>query len=329
VHSERTVEIGAARAVQSSDGTLPQLAQSAQPVAYAARMANAPALAPPPRSVPVSLATAVLLRGLWQTLGWIFTAVGVLVAGFVLRHAGPLFDDGFGGKLQTTHGVVTAVQPTSVRINSRRIHAVHFRWTDPRHGTERTGISYGRGDLPAVDSKVIVEVAAGNPPAARVQGLEATVLPALTHLLLVLPAIGLGMLGYGLLLGWRRLRLLQRGLLAHGRLVSRKGTATRVNNRRVYALEFAFVDATGAERRAKVRTHLVEALMDDAEEALLYDPVRPQAAALLDDLPARPTWSPQGELEPVPFGVLALALCGPTVVAVMLSVVPALASLLD
>jgi len=271
-------------------------------------------LAPPPRAVPFTLRLVVMLGGVLPLLGWIVLGVGLLLTSLLLPHVEPLSGDPFVDAV-TVRGKITNVAATSTRVASRRVHAVHFQWTDS-DGVARDGVSYGSAPLPEIGSDAAIEVSPGSPPLARVAGFRAFLLPAAANLVLLIPIVGALLLLGGAWRGHRLVRLLQDGLPGRGRLVDRKKTNTAVRGRRVEVLTFAFTDGEGRQRTARVRSHRLADVLDEAEEPLLYAPDADRAA-LLDDLPARPRWNERGEFEPAPFAQLALVLIAPTLVVVV------------
>lgn len=285
-------------------------------------VAMPPRLAPPPRAVPLTLRLVTILGGALPLVAWILIGVGMLLTTLLLQNAEPLFGDRFADAVRV-RGRVTSVDATNTRVNSRRVHAVHFEWNGA-DGTH-TGTSYGRSALPAVGSEVVVEVTTDAPPLARVQGLSAFLLPAAVNAVLVVPVAGALLLAIAGWRGLRRVRLLRHGQPTTGRLTERRPTNTRVNGRAVEALTFAFTDAAGRPRTTRVRSHRLAALLDDAEEPLLHAPDS-DAAALLDEYPARPRWNERGEFEPASFGQLALVLLGPTLVLVVSEIANAIAA---
>ena len=108
--------------------------------------------------------------------------------------------------------------------------------------------------------------------------------------------VGIGFATFGYLRGRRSLRLLARGRTARGRLVEEQQALGKVNNRRVFALTFAFETEHGEQHRTTARTHRPELLEDQAEELLLYDPRAPARATLLDHLPGKPKVGDDGQL---------------------------------
>lgn len=107
-------------------------------------------------------------------------------------------------------------------------------------------------------------------------------------MVLLFPAIGLGMIYVGLSKGLRALRLLTHGIPASGRLVREEATSVQINDTPVIAMTFEFKTVDGRTARCVAKTHLTRDLKDDAEEPLVYAPEDPTVAVLLDDLPGKP-----------------------------------------
>jgi hypothetical protein len=83
-------------------------------------------------------------------------------------------------------------------------------------------------------------------------------------------------------------RLLALGEQTTGRLKLKKKMRESKNGRHVYKLTFEFNTPEGMTYQAMARTHQTAKLQDQAEEPLLYDPMRPSYAVMLDDLPGNP-----------------------------------------
>ena len=98
-------------------------------------------------------------------------------------------------------------------------------------------------------------------------------------------------------------RLLARGELTTGVLINKQKTGWAVGRSTVggsgqypiYKLTFEFTVA-GQTCEATAKTHEIEKLEDDDEEPLLYDPVNPAYAAMLDHLPGAARIDDNGEV---------------------------------
>lgn len=107
-------------------------------------------------------------------------------------------------------------------------------------------------------------------------------------MILIFPAVGLAFISVGLRKGLKGLRLLRHGMTAEGRFIGKKATNTKINGQTVWELSYEFATASGRQAVAKARSHEPEPLTDQALEPLVYDPLDPLNAVMLDDLPGRP-----------------------------------------
>ncbi|MDH4241432.1 MAG: hypothetical protein OEW48_17880, partial [Phycisphaerae bacterium] len=81
---------------------------------------------------------------------------------------------------------------------------------------------------------------------------------------------------------------------------SKEKTKTEVNKKPVYKLTFEFNTPEGTTYEATAKTHDTAKLEDQAEEPLLYDPMRPSYAVMLDDLPGNPRIMENGTIHAGP-----------------------------
>ena len=97
--------------------------------------------------------------------------------------------------------------------------------------------------------------------------------------------------------GRKAVRLLVSGHQASGVLKSKEATSTQINKRTVYKLTFEFTDDVGQTHEAVAKTHEPEHLQDDDQEPLVYDPLRPAYATMLDHLPGAPRVDEMGQIQ--------------------------------
>jgi hypothetical protein len=147
-------------------------------------------------------------------------------------------------------------------------------------------------------------------------------LPRADRFVYVLPVLGLALLVVGAARGRRQIRLLRDGLLARGVCTAKRRTTGKVNGRPVQILTFRYVDAKGRKRTTEVRTHLVDPLLDDAEELLLHDPAD-GSAVLWDALPVQPRLDGSNGLQPPTTAEFTASLLAPTIAAVAWSIAQA------
>jgi hypothetical protein len=110
------------------------------------------------------------------------------------------------------------------------------------------------------------------------------------------PVFGLLLISGGIKKGIKANRLLALGEQTTGRLKSKEKTNTKVNKKPVYKLTFEFNTSEGMTYEATAKTHDTAKLEDQTQEPLLYDPMRPYYAVMLDDLPGNPRIMENGNI---------------------------------
>ncbi|MBL7140152.1 MAG: hypothetical protein ISS74_04515 [Planctomycetes bacterium] len=262
-----------------------------------------PAMADPPRDVPVLVRSSNLLGGFYNQFAWLWLGLtGVFLWVFVPNaDVAGLWH--FGGETATAPGVVTASRETNCMENDVRVYGHTFRFTGP-DGVERTGESFATGRRLDPEQEVTVEVAPGAPSVARIRGMRRRPFGVegwggllMVGMLAVFSVVGVVMLTVGVRKGLKANRMLRSGLLTLGRLKARRPTNTCINDRTVYEFTFEFVADDRRTHEAKAKTHDVDRLSDPRGEFLLYDPVDPSYAVLLDDIPGAVRVGEFGQLE--------------------------------
>lgn len=261
-------------------------------------MDERPPLGPAPRAVPPSLRLRVLLGGLLPTIGFAILAIAGSMAMAFVSHSELMTVGRFSGELWTAEGVVTAVERLPIQSNDRTVCRVDFRYEVDRR--ELNGSCYDDESSLQPGAEVIVEHVASAPEIARIRGMRTAPFPVFVSFVLVFPLVGLGLVIGGVLANRRRVRLLRDGESAWAVLTDRKPTSTRVNNQRVYALEFTFVAADGQRRTAHERTHRAVWFDEQVARPVLYDP-HSRAACLVEMTPGKPqvvdgNWAPASPL---------------------------------
>ncbi len=275
-----------------------------------------PPLDPPPRHVPASLRLRVLLGGVPTTIGWCLLAFGGFLATVFVGNSELATSLRFAAEFAAVEGEVVACEPTNMRHDDRQVHRVTFSYL--ADGERREGSAYTTSlrDLPEVGARLPVEYAIGDPETARVPGLQTAPFPAWTAFVLVFPLVGAVLLAVGIRGARRRLHLLRNGRAAWGILTDRQPTSTRINGARVYLLTFRFVDAAGAERTVRERSHLAEHFDASVARPVLHDPDA-GIGCLVDAIPGRPRFV-EGRWQPIGMARLAAVIVLPIVTVVAL-----------
>jgi hypothetical protein len=247
------------------------------------------------RRVSQAVRAQLLAGGVISQVGWLLFGFGLIfVWGFLAQAESPL-GSGLDSDPATARGQVVRIQETRASENDTRIWAVHYRFRDEKDRAHE-GLSYASGTRLQPGSEVTVEYNADDPKTSRIEGLRTAPFSAFMWFVAIFPLIGWGMVVAGLLRGRRHLRLLKTGRVAHGALVDKQPTNTRVNNQRVYKLTFEFQTPEGDTIRTVAKTHQPEHLEDESSEPLLYDPVKPWRACMLDAMPGRPRVGRDGRI---------------------------------
>ncbi len=148
----------------------------------------------------------------------------------------------------------------------------------------------------SVASTVSIEYVSGNPTAARIKGMRRNVFGPVVLFVIIFPMIGLISIVYAFLRGKKAHKLLATGIQTTGRLILKSPTNVKVNGRTVYEFSFTFMTLDGQVCTATAKTHVPEEFKDEAAEPLVYNPVDPGHALMLDDLPGSPRISEDGHI---------------------------------
>ncbi|MBK5258755.1 MAG: DUF3592 domain-containing protein [Thermoanaerobaculia bacterium] len=267
-----------------------------------------PHLSQPPRSVPISLSIANIFNGFSQ-FGWIVLGFGgIFFWIFALNADFSLVT--FRGEVARIEGEITGIEKTnaseggSKRRRGTPVYANHYAYSIA--GQRFNGVSYETGSSRSVGEQVQIEYLARNPKASRIEGMRRAMFGPFASFVVIFPLVG-GLIAIVSMLGGRkRNALLRNGIVANGKLIEKRATNMRVNKQTVYALTFEFTGRDGRPHKVTTKTHNPQRLEDEALEPLLYDPDKPSNAYLLDEIPARPTVTPDGQLEGRPGLALAL-----------------------
>ncbi len=244
---------------------------------------------PVPRRVPARLHSAAKRQDAGAVLFWIGLLVGAFGACFV-----PLFFPwGFwnDGRLAsadalTVDGRIVAAEATQMKINGTKVWAYRFEYRSTRSdGGLRSGESFTTGRRWQVGDVVRVRYLADDDVACP-EGARTTKGGWATVFVLVFPAVGFGLAGFGWRARRRVLAILTHGKLTEAKIVAVKPTFVRVNGKPVFKVHLQ-EGARGAAGPLIARCHQTAAV-EFAEERLrsqqpvyvLSDPQSPDRAIL-------------------------------------------------
>lgn len=261
-------------------------------------------IVPPPRRVPWDIRIKVLSGGASQ-FGWIFFGFGMIFFWLFVLNADVTSWYYFLGRLEKQEGEITQSikagfsQGGSKHSKGTPIYANHYTFSAP-DGNRYLGISYALGRYLTKGTPVVIEYPENNPSISRIQGMRRAALPPVVLFVLIFPVLGLVFINEALVSGRKAIRLLKNGKLAFGRMRSKDicGWVHRKNgpNEPIYKLIFEFVDESGKNCEACLRSPSIKFVTDEQEEPLLYDFLNPSYAVLLDSLPGLPKIDSTGNL---------------------------------
>jgi len=266
---------------------------------------DVPALADPPRHVPALVRCSNLLGGFYNQFGWAWLGITGFFLWFFLPNVDVtgLYHFRFRGDLGTAPGVVVASHETNCSEDDVDVYAHTYRFTGP-DGAEREGVSYATGRRLEAGTNVTVEYVPDDPAISRIRQMRREPFSVegwggllIFGILSVFPVVGVVMLATGVRKGVKANRLLASGRLVLGRLKGKRATNTSINDRRVWEFTFEFQGDDLRPHQVKARTHKVARLSDPRGEFLLYDPIDPAYAVLLDNIPGAVRINDLGQLE--------------------------------
>jgi len=275
-------------------------------------------LAQPPRPVPLLVRMKVLLGGFFVQFGCFFFGFGMIFVWAFTLNSDLTSWYHFRGPLETVEATVLNSQRTAFSVGGSEhrkgtpIYANHYWFVGP-DVVEYKGVSYRKGGQLEKGQKVTVEYPPGQPQKSRIKGMRTSPVGLFGLIPIIFPVVGLCLVAVGLRRGIRGNRLLAIGRQTTGKLKSKARTGTKINNRSVFKLTFEFAAGDGTIHEAVAKSHKPELLEDEAEEPLLYDPLRPAYAVMLDALPGSPRIDANGDIRAGSAGAALLCLAVPAV----------------
>ena len=254
-------------------------------------------LAGPPRPVPFLVRLRVLFGGFISQFGWLFFGFGLI---FVWAFTANMNLKGWlalRGELENTQGVITKIEKhtASRGKHGTRTYYQHYYSFEGPDGIEYTGFSKQDYSL-KVGEKVTILFPKDIPNVSKISGMQASVIGPMGLIPVVFPVIGLCLIIAAFRKGLKANGLLANGVLGKGRLKYKEKTNTQVNNQPVYKLTFEFSTPEGTSYEVSAKTHMPEKLEDQQEEPLLYEPIYPKNAVMLDNLPGAPRIDENGNI---------------------------------
>ena len=215
-------------------------------------------------------------------LGWVFAMVGftfALVAAFIgLDDAIPRMWNDAG------IGIIAGIEEANFTINDQEVFAYHFETIDDE-GETIDGTSYGYGGKHDVGDGVSLQRAGKR---YRIEGLTLTSGGVLFTLMffgagMLFGGIGICFPIYSWFAGGKAIQLLRDGTTIGARFLDMKPTGTVVNGRTLMNVRFEY-QVDGEKYTVSAYALDTSRLTDTPCKAVLYDPMQPERAIVLDGL---------------------------------------------
>jgi len=263
-------------------------------------------LGKPPRFIPLSLKTYLLFGGFLNQFGWFFFGFGMIFFWIFALNSDITSWFYFRNNIEVTRGAVLFSEDTGASVGGSRsrtgrysrgtpIVAIHYSFKV--NNRSYNGVSYATGEYLAPKTSVTIEYKKDNPNISRIKGMRTKIFGPGPIFVIIFPIIGLCFIFAGLKRGIKSIDLLQSGRVAKARFVSKKPTNMKVNKQPVYELTFEFEDNFGKKHHYKTKTHILESILDEEFEQLVYSPYNPEYACLIDELPGLPIITPSGNIK--------------------------------
>ncbi|MCO7224284.1 DUF3592 domain-containing protein [Pleionea sp. CnH1-48] len=248
------------------------------------------------RTLPIATRLKILFGGATNQGAWLFFGFSCIFF-WIFAATADLSFIYYQGEVKKTQGQIFESYETNLEVNERSVYAYHYRFFLEGQG-EFEDVSYSSGRRYGSGDNVTIEYPAGSPDKSRIAGLRRSEMGPWAALIGVFAFVGLLWLLLKLKASIKVTSLLKRGVIGEAVLASKERTNTEINDQTVYKLTFRFTDEKGDEHETVVKTHQTRALTDNKKEPVIYNPDKPDDAAMLDALPSQPQMDDQ-EVEDV------------------------------
>ena len=245
--------------------------------------------APPPRHVPPELRRAAMR----QAAPLLFIVIGACVAAFGMIFVIGFFPWNLTRQWQldavdaaTTTGKIVALERTSLSIGKRPVMRTTFEFPPLQTNGIVRGTCYTTGSLWSLHDGVKVRYHPNDPSIACVEGARLTKTGAMAAFVLILPGIGATLIGIGLSLRHRAMRILVHGFVTEAYVTVIERTETKINNNHVFQIHLQRIDRSDDSpiKMRKWDPAVVAFARNRLESKLpvyvLFDPKHPNRALL-------------------------------------------------
>jgi hypothetical protein len=257
---------------------------------------------PAPRHVDLFTQATILCGGFMQQFGWVFFAIGSLMAWLFIPASEARFWLEPRGGWQEAPGTIISFESTNASVNDQLVYK--YQHVFDLDGRVYTGSSYSLGQPYQVGEEVTVRYRSKAPEVSHIPGTQRAIFPPFVLLVLIFPLVGLGFIIPATVRNLKAIWLLKRGAFTRGKIVGQEYTnaTVTINNVAypVYKYYFEF-SVGGRTHTATCRTYQDWKVEDEEEEIILYDRHNPSNSLVFDAAPNMPPIV-RGRLRPAPPG---------------------------
>lgn len=235
------------------------------------------------RNVPLRIVLSVIFNNIYGYIGLSFAGIGLIFAALftpVIDFVSPFH---FGSDALTVQGAITEAERTNVSLNEENV--IKYRYTFEYMGRSYTGISYSTDNNYRNGQRVNVEFEPDNPQISRIEGMSVKPAGLWMLFIYIFPGVGFLFLFFAFKKGLSKIGTIRYGIITRGKFINKESTGGSINGQTIYDLFFTFTDMSGNVHTATGSTHKIEAVMDEPEERIIYDPSNPSGAVVVDAMP--------------------------------------------
>lgn len=215
--------------------------------------------------------------------GLIFTVFGLFFCSVFLQGLDINEIIKLNGELGETQGTITNISETSMTVNDSRIFEYQYEYKV--ENTHYLWQSYNGFNSLEIGNSVPVEYNLSSPQYSIIKGYKNLMGGYGSLFVIIFPLIGILFLIASLSKGITFSKIINNGVLTHGKFSHKEATSTEINGKTVYKLYFTFEDRKNIKHTIKVKTHKTDRLTDENKELLIYKRDTPKETLLVDDLP--------------------------------------------
>jgi hypothetical protein len=222
-------------------------------------------------------------------LGFFFTLMGLFLA--ALFSSWDIFQDWrlAAAELATAPGQVLSVERTGLRVNRQRVVRYKFAF-QPRPGVRLQGDCFTTGAQWREGDAITVKYSVSDPALGCIDGARLSQGGPVGLVVLLFPALGLGLL-ISVFAGRRRMNwLMEHGEVAEATVTGLESTVVQINGRRVFKITLQRTDPAGGapfvlRKHQPAQVEFARQRLETTEPVfVLYDPAHPRRALLPEAL---------------------------------------------